>query len=353
MKASVIVPTYNQVSLLKGCVKSLENQSVDRGDFEVIVVNDGSEDDTSVFLESYRPQFNLRAVDHPRNLGRAQARNSGAKQAEGEVLIFLDGDSTVDFNFVSEHIKGCEGEKDSVGIGSVELPAEDTGVPFKSYLATRGVQKLRSGEEVPFRYFVSGNISLPRELFEAVGGFDPSFSFYGGEDLDLGIRLHKAGAKFIFFPGAISYHHLEDDLKAAIDKKYVFGNRALPLVIEKHPEMVRQLPVVNLSRNPIFRLLVSDIFYRPLLRVATALKRKRFPSLLFDYLFHGATVKGFRDHEVDQREEVSPEVRGSKVLLWLFILWLLFVNVYYYVNFALTRFERLELLPQLFLSIFK
>ncbi|TET68905.1 MAG: hypothetical protein E3J45_02545 [Candidatus Zixiibacteriota bacterium] len=154
-------------------------------------------------------------------------------------------------------------------------------------------------------------------------------------------------------PGAISYHHLEDDLKGAIDKKYVFGNRALPLVIEKHPEMVRQLPVVRLSRSPIFRLLISDIFYRPLLGVVTALKRKRFPSFLFDYLFHGATVRGLRDSEGGQRETVSPEERGSKALLWFFILWVLFVNIYYYVNFALTRFERLELLPRLLLSIFK
>lgn len=353
MKASIVVPTYNQVNLLKGCLKSFENQSVDRGDFEVIVVNDGSEDDTAVFLESYRAQFNLRVIDHPRNLGRAQARNSGAKQAEGEVLIFLDGDSTVDSNFVCEHVKGCEGGKDSVCIGSVKLPAECDVLPFKSYLTTRGVQKLKSGEDVPFRYFVSGNISLPRELFEAVGGFDPGFSFYGGEDLDLGIRLHKSGAQFRFLPGAISYHHLEDDLKGAIDKKYIFGNRALPLLIEKHPEMVRQLPVVRVSRSLIFRLLISDIFYRPLLGVVTALKRKRFPSFLFDYLFHGATVRGLRDYEEGQRETVSPEVRSSKVLLWFFILWVLFVNIYYYVNFALTRFERLELLPRLLLSIFK
>jgi glycosyltransferase involved in cell wall biosynthesis len=353
MKASVIVPTYNQVNLLKNCLKSFENQSVDKGDFEVIVVNDASQDDTSLFLERYRPGYNLSVVNHPRNLGRAQARNSGAKQAEGELLIFLDGDSTVDFNFVSEHLKGCEGGKDSVCIGNVRLSAECEVLPFKSYLTTRGVQRLKSGEEVPFRYFVSGNISLPRGLFERTGGFDPSFLFYGGEDLDLGIRLHQAGAKFIFLPGAISYHHLEDDLKGAIDKKYIFGNRALPSVIEKHPEVVKELPVVKLSRNLIFRLLLADIFYRSILGVAMALKRKRFPSFLFDYLFHGATVKGLKDHEEDQREAVSPEVRGSKVLLAVFILWVLFANLYYYLNFALTRFERLELLPRLFLSIFK
>jgi glycosyltransferase involved in cell wall biosynthesis len=353
MKASVIVPTYNQVNLLKGCLKSFENQSVDKGDFEVIVVNDASEDDTSLLLESYGAGFNLRVVNHPRNLGRAQARNSGAEEAEGEVLIFLDGDSTVDSNFVSEHLKGCEEQKDSVCLGNVRLSAECEVLPFKSYLTTRGVQRLKSGEEVPFRYFVSGNISLPRGLFERTGGFDPSFLFYGGEDLDLGIRLHKLGAKFFFLPGAISYHHLEDDLKRVIDKKYIFGNRALPVVIEKHAEMVKELPVVRLSRNPIFRLLLADIFYPFLLGVAMALKRKRFPSFLFDYLFHGATVRGLKDHEEGQRETVSPEGRSSKVLLWFFILWVLFVNIYYYVNFALTRFERLELLPRLFLSIFK
>ena len=353
MKASIVVPTYNQVNLLKGCLKSFENQSVGRGDFEVIVVNDGSEDDTAVFLESYRAQFNLRVIDHPRNLGRAQARNSGAKQAEGEVLIFLDGDSTVDFNFVCEHVKGCEGGKDSVCIGSVKLPAECDVLPFKSYLTTRGVQKLKSGEEVPFRYFVSGNISLPRELFEAVGGFDPGFSFYGGEDLDLGIRLYKAGANFVFLPGAISYHHLEDDLKGAIDKKYVFGNRALPLLIEKHREMVRELPVLKLARRLVFRLPFSDIFYKPLLATATTLEKFRFPDFLFEYVFHGATLRGFRDFKRGQKEQTTAEVRGSKVLLWFFILWVLFVNIYYYINFALTRFERLELLPRLLLSIFR
>jgi len=97
----------------------------------------------------------------------------------------------------------------------------------------------------------------------------------------------------------------------------------------------------------------ASIFYRPLLAVATALKQFPFPDFLYDYLFHGATVRGFLARGKGQQQTASPEVRGSKVLLWLFVLWLLFVNIYYYVNFALTRFERLELLPRLLLSVFK
>lgn len=351
MKASVIIPTYNQVDLLRECLRSLESQTIDREDFEVIVVNDGSEDGTSSFLEAYSPGMNLKVINHPRNLGRAAARNSGAKEASGELLICLDGDSTVEPGFIAEHLKGCGAGKGSVCIGNVRVPPEEERVPFKTYLTTRGVHKLKGGEEVPFRYLASGNVSLKRELFELVGGFDPQFSFYGGEDLDLGIRLHELGVEFRFLPAAISYHHLHDDMETSVKKKYIFGNRALPLVIRKHREAAGELPVVRRAGSRFFRFLVADVLYRPLLSLATALERVRFPDLFFDYLFHGATIRGMVDHGESSAERASTEVTRSRIMLWLFVLWILFVNVYYYIDFALTRFEKLKLLLRSLLSV--
>lgn len=350
MKASVVIPTYNQVDLLRECLRSLESQTIGRDDFEVIVVNDGSEDETSSFLEAYSPGMNIKVINHPRNLGRAAARNSGAKEASGELLICLDGDSTVEAGFIAEHLNGCGEGKSCVCIGNVTLPPEDD-VPFKAYLTTRGVHKLKLGEEVPFRYSASGNISLKRELFERVGGFDPQFSFYGGEDLDLAIRLHQLGVGFNFLPAAISYHHLRDDMETSVKKKYIFGNRALPLVIRKHQEAAGELPVVRRAGSRFFRFLVADVLYRPLLSLATALERFRFPDLFFDYLFHGATIRGMADHEESSAERVSTEVTRSRIMLWLFVVWILFVNIYYYIDFALTRFEKLKLLLRSLLSV--
>jgi GT2 family glycosyltransferase len=350
MKASVVIPTYNQVDLLRECLRSLESQTIGRDDFEVIVVNDGSEDDTSSFLEGYSPGMNLKVINHPRNLGRAAARNSGGKEASGELLICLDGDFTVEHSFIAEHLKGCGAEKECVCIGNVTLPPEEE-VPFKMYLTTRGVHKLEAGEEVPFRYLASGNISLRRELFERVGGFDPQFSFYGGEDLDLAIRLQELGVEFNFLPAAISYHHLREDLESSVEKKYIFGNRALPLVIRKHRETAEELPVVRHAESLLFRFLVSDVLYRPLLSLAKALERFRFPDLFFDYLFHGATIRGMVDQEKTSPDRVLTEVTKSRIMLWLFVLWILFVNVYYYIDFALTRFEKLKLLLRSLLSV--
>lgn len=353
MKASVVIPTYDQVELLRRCLRSLENQSVPKEAFEVMVVNDGSEDETSAFLEGYRPDFTLKVITHPRNLGRAAARNSGAKEAAGEILIFLDGDSTADSSFLAEHIQGCDQDERCVCIGNVKLPAGYGRIAFKRYLASRGVQKLKPSSEIPFRYFASGNVSLHRKFFEKVGGFDPSFSFYGGEDLELGVRLLKQVARFRFLPNAVSYHHLQDELRQAIGKKYAFGKQTLPMVVAKHPGVTTELPQFRLAESALFRFLVSDLFYVPALSFARALGRVSLPHLLFDYLFHGATVRGLLDGGWERRNEMPPTVRGSKLLPRLFALWIIFVNLYYYVRFVLTRSEKLELVLRQIVAAFK
>ena len=90
MKISVIIPTYNEESVILDCLRSLASQSLK--DFEIIVVDDGSTDTTVEKLEDVM-------VLHQNHLGAGAARNLGAKQAKGDILVFVDADMTFDRNF--------------------------------------------------------------------------------------------------------------------------------------------------------------------------------------------------------------------------------------------------------------
>ena len=89
---SIVIPAFNNRHVLELLLRCVEAQSLPREQFECVVVNDGSKDATSSFLESYRPSFNLHCLSHPTNRGRSAARNTACSQAKGDFLIFLDAD---------------------------------------------------------------------------------------------------------------------------------------------------------------------------------------------------------------------------------------------------------------------
>jgi glycosyltransferase involved in cell wall biosynthesis len=99
IKASIIIPTYNRKDNLVRILESLKDQTASPGDFEVIVVDDGSTDDSSAVAGLAFP-FSLRYLRQA-NLGSAAARNAGAELASGDLLIFLDDDMIVEKGFIS------------------------------------------------------------------------------------------------------------------------------------------------------------------------------------------------------------------------------------------------------------
>jgi glycosyltransferase involved in cell wall biosynthesis len=305
--ASIVIPTYNNVSHLRDTLESLENLEYPRECFEVVVVDDGSQDGTNSFLSGARFHFKLRHFHHLKNRGRAAARNTGVRQAGGRVVVFLDNDMKAAPELLTAHVSRHTDEHRLVVLGNVQRAPEVRPTALVRYLDSRGVHKLKPDEPVPFRYFVTNNVSLEREFLLAVGLFDERFHKFGGEDLELGCRLDKAGARFVYSPEARTYRTDYRDIPELCKAMVIYGESSLPIILETHPQLkvlvkAHLLEPVRLFSEPFFLTFKKASFRLALWRPwgpAAALLARFFnrlfvPATLFDYLILFHYLKGVR-----------------------------------------------------------
>jgi len=185
---SIVIPTYNKLPYLRATLRSLRSLDYPQNSFEVVVVDDGSQDGTANYLSAGRFDFRFQTVSHETNQGRSAARNSGLRLAKGRVVVFLDDDMSVVPDFLHAHLHEHGQASKRVVLGNVRSTPEVTRTALVQYLDSRGVHKLKKGQQVPFRYFATGNVSAERDLLLEGGLFDERFKEYGGEELELGYR---------------------------------------------------------------------------------------------------------------------------------------------------------------------
>src|SRR5262249_51635181 len=114
---SIVIPTYNRAERLPACLDALGEQTQPFEDFEVIVVNDGSTDETAAMLEAYSPPYALRVVQQE-NGGYGAARNAGVRVATGTHLLFLDDDVIASAGLVAAHLRVQREHEGAAVIGS-------------------------------------------------------------------------------------------------------------------------------------------------------------------------------------------------------------------------------------------
>jgi glycosyltransferase involved in cell wall biosynthesis len=192
---SVVIPTYNRLPILQKCLRALEEQDTAM-DYEVVVVDDGSTDETVPFLRSHGAEFphvRLLGQDHG---GAAAARNVGVGAAAGEVIVFIDSDLVVTPTFLASHARALTDPKRFFTYGRVINTCnfdDPLAEPFKVTDLSRA-------------FFATGNVAIAKEHLLAVGLFDLDFRQYGWEDLELGVRLKSRGLRLIPCPEAVGYH---------------------------------------------------------------------------------------------------------------------------------------------------
>ncbi len=234
---SVVIPTYNRLPILQKCLLALENQKW-QGDlirgYEIIVVDDGSTDETLFWLDENKnnlPHVKLFCQNHK---GAAIARNLGVEKASGDWIIFIDSDLVVTEVFLDSHAQALKSGKQKQGddriftYGAVINTAnfdEPTSEPYKI-------------TDFSAAYFATGNVAIKKKWLVEAGLFDVMFSQYGWEDLELGVRLKKLGLKLIKCPQAVGYHwhppfNLEQ-IPSLIEKEIERGRMGV-LFYEKHP----------------------------------------------------------------------------------------------------------------------
>jgi glycosyltransferase involved in cell wall biosynthesis len=236
VRFSIVIPTFNNLPELKACLAALERLH-DR-DFEVFVGVDGSTDGTWQWLQATRFNFPCLALQHPggTNEGRAATRNLALPHLQGTYTLFLDSDMEPGPDMLAAHFAVVAGGN-HVSIGTVHYRNAQYNL-WVRYTSERGVAKFQHGQAAPFHYFITPNTMVPTEWLLAVQGFDAQISRYGGEDMELGYRIHKRFAPaYIYNALAIAQTTQPKTLEQALPQLQEYGATGLRYITHKWPEL--------------------------------------------------------------------------------------------------------------------
>ena len=206
---SVVIPTHNRLPQLRECLAALTAQTYPCDLLEVIVVADGCTDGTAQRLPLDRYPFRLHVLSQPRS-GAAAARNHGAEEAVGTLLLFIDDDVIASTGLVAAHVRVHGGRTDSVAIGPYRLarPRKDDFYGHILYTFWERTFGEMGGYELlqEPRYVLSGNLSVSRSTFNRAGRFNTSFPASGVEDYEFGIRILEQAIPVVFVADAHARH---------------------------------------------------------------------------------------------------------------------------------------------------
>ncbi|MGC8827745.1 MAG: glycosyltransferase [Anaerolineae bacterium] len=201
---SVVVPTYNRAGVLRRCLEALTAQDY-AGRLEIIVVDDGSTDETRQVVEEFARRSEVRCI-HQANRGPAAARNRGIAAAGGEIIAFTDDDCLPPRDWVRRLVQGYLEHPEAAGVGGrLEPPAELLDNPLAQYERSIGREVYGAGDVEVIGGFDcpaggTNNMSYRRQVLEEVEGFDESFPYAAGEDADLKRRICQRGARLLYVP---------------------------------------------------------------------------------------------------------------------------------------------------------
>lgn len=240
---TVVIPSCNRVDSLNVCLQAFERQTLQKALFEVIVVNDGSQDSTKQFLDSFSKETPLQIHSiHQENQGVSAARNRGIQVARGRYIAFTDDDCIVPCDWLEQivaqlsvadvAIAGVGGPLDSVvaNIDSftsrfIQYLDEFNHIPVlcRFLIRPRHVSLLKAHDQVP--YLRTSNAAFRRDCLLEIDGFDTDFRRPGGEDPDLCYRLLAHNHQLLFLKDLVVAHQTRESISAYFRslRNYVIG----------------------------------------------------------------------------------------------------------------------------------
>ncbi|MBY6037582.1 glycosyltransferase [Fictibacillus nanhaiensis] len=289
IKLSIIIPSYNRYPLNLWSLYSLENQTISSDQVEILFIDDCSTDETPS-LRHFESRYHFTYIRNSVNKGRAASRNIGVELARGEIILFLDSEMLTEPDFLENHMNHHRNDKSLVvsgtfyhkGVFTMYYPdfshnqvnhikhlAKHHSFPLRTLPESYPVPLIKKedihtsqfiklsfpnpyfpeisetyGDELkgftqPWTVFLSGNVSLQRELLLQTGGFDENFKGWGYEDWELGYRLYKQGA-YIVSKSDIKAYHQEHPIppnfieKQMIPNFYYFQNKHSAFEVSIH-----------------------------------------------------------------------------------------------------------------------
>jgi glycosyltransferase involved in cell wall biosynthesis len=245
--------------MLREMLESLESQTLPASEFEVIVVDDGGSDGTVEMIEGLKTSYTLRGIRQPQS-GPSRARNHGAQEAKGMLLIFMDDDMLPEPGMFASHADILRKDPANVVLGKL-MPwgkgARGGWNRWEERVYARHYAAVESNKRPPSgRRLYSGNFSIWRDRFVNAGGFDESLK--RGEDVELGFRLERGGAKFHFSGGAAAFHRGYRTYKSWRNSAYLYGRTDVELALKRgHMQVLDEISRWYVRRHIAIRALVK------------------------------------------------------------------------------------------------
>lgn len=253
---SIVIPAKNAERTIKKCIDSILH--LNYSNYEVMVINDGSADNTAKILVDY-PNIQILTTT---GVGPAKAKNIGISQAKGEFVAFTDADCIVDTDWIVELLKGFINEK-IVGVGgSQKSPSDDSafGKKVHDFLNTFGFVSgyMKSASRMKLtNHNPSCNVMYRKSILLELGGFLEGL--WPGEDVELDYRIKKKNGFLMFNPKAIVYHYRPSDWRTFCKMMFRYG-RAQGYLVRKYG-FFRKVHFVPIFLFILVLLLLCNIFF--------------------------------------------------------------------------------------------
>ena len=243
---SIVIPCYNSSKRIVDCIKAVRaslDSLINKIKSEIIVVDDGSTDDTASIISKEK---GITIITHSKNKGLASARNSGVEASNSDYIVFIDSDIIIEKEWLQKTLDLLMSDSSIVGvIGHLAPPItkKDRGL-LDRYLFSnyRGAKKTDNKTPLLYKWFVFSNTVIKRDLLGKTGHFDEKICAYGGEDTELSIRINK---KFPYglrkAEEAIAYHHCDKNLNVYMKNMYDYGLYNFNYITKKHPDYKKNL----------------------------------------------------------------------------------------------------------------
>jgi GT2 family glycosyltransferase/glycosyltransferase involved in cell wall biosynthesis/Flp pilus assembly protein TadD len=333
-RISVVIPTYNRSGYLSKVLESLKAQELPKENYEVIVIDDGSSDNTEEICQPFINSGEVRYFSQS-NQGISAAKNHGVEVARGEIVLFFDDDDVADSRLLMEHLRSHEEwpEETVAVLGYTTWHPSVRQDTLMEYIVGKGsflfcYGDMKHGEFYGYDRFWGGRTSCKRSLLVHHGLFNPMFTF-GSEDIELGYRLSRLGLKVLYNENARSYMIREMGFEAFINRCERQGKSQVWFSqIHPAPEIQKRCMVSNaeatwatlktgydMSVQYVYRLMEMEKVLRGKLELDSAygdeLKRTMASlEVLFKQIFISAKYKGIAEEL--QRQRVVPKDQASQ-----------------------------------------
>ncbi|HPQ70314.1 MAG TPA: glycosyltransferase [bacterium] len=268
-RVTVAIIAYNEARNLPDTLTSLAAQTYPRERFEILVVDNGSNDGTRALVREWMRRLdNLRLAVEP-TPGIAPARNTALRETKTELIVFTDADVICPPTWLQTLVEGFDRHRErdlrtvAVGGGNVPVAAGSRflaalGVTLNSFWGSHGsAQGMLHEEDRIVEHIPTLNICYDRLAVLAAGGFDNAFRMVS-EDPELNHRLTRLGYRIVFLAGAQVEHKMRPDLRSWFRNVYVYG-RGRTQIIKKHPDHFR----LKYAAPPLIPLVLAAFVLAP------------------------------------------------------------------------------------------